>query len=204
MQSSKNKSKQNGLFSYFPLSLSTVSKCVKHPGLQKHCRKNTMKKTHPEILIILRHAHRNKDLGAEADNGLSAKGRKQSRALARYFKKRFKRARVTLLSSPRNRCQETLEPIAKLSRAKIRLVDCLNQSDDSEQLRRRVADFEKLVSRDSGQKLIVACSHGDWIPAFLRKATGASITLEKGGWAELAWADEKGARLQLTWLLQSL
>src|SRR4051794_36350749 len=112
----------------------------RNPGAGK-CKKAAETAT----LVIIRHAHRNKAFGAEADNGLSAKGRRQARAAARFFKKRFKGRKPNIFSSPKRRCRETLEPIAKLSGREIQIVDCLNESESPTEIRHRILRFRKLL-----------------------------------------------------------
>ncbi len=157
-----------------------------------------MKKLLDFTLILVRHAHRDKNMGSDADNGLSAKGKTQAEAIARYFKKRFGHADPVLYSSPKLRCQETLTPLAKLTEMKIQTVGSLNESSSSAAIAQRVAEFERLIHA-AGEPLIVACSHGDWLPFFIKTQIGADLDLAKGAWAELQY--ESGVP-RLTWLLQ--
>jgi broad specificity phosphatase PhoE len=153
-------------------------------------------------LLIVRHAHRDKSLGGEADNGLSAKGRKQSsRVLERFvecFGEQFAGAgSVKVLSSPKRRCVETVQPIAEHLGTKVRLEALL---DEGENLELRAKRFFQEWKKDS-PKLMVICSHGDWIPCFLELATGVQTDLAKGGWIRL---ENRDGRPVVTEILQEL
>ncbi len=154
-----------------------------------------------KTLVIIRHAHRDKDLGREADNGLSTKGKRQARRVAKFFEKRFskgyKKSRIAFLSSPKRRCVETLELAARKHRAK---VEALRDLDEGGNLSAKVDAFVRRW-RESDQDLIVICSHGDWIPVFFEKFLGLCIDLKKGAWAEV---EMEGHSRKLTWLLQEL
>jgi hypothetical protein len=49
--------------------------------------------------------------------------------------------------------------------------------------------------------VVVACSHGDWIPLFTRLALGTEVDLKKGGWLEI---ESQKNTVCLRWLLQKL
>lgn len=160
-----------------------------------------------KTLVILRHAHRDKDLGSEIDNGLSTKGQNQALVLAKFFKKRFlsssrnsfdpkiETSRVSLISSPKKRCIETLEPIALLINSEIEIS---NQLDEAGNHPLRVKSFIETLN-EVRQDLVIICSHGDWIPLFFEKWIGIPIHLNKGAWAEVDFENECR---QLTWLIQ--
>jgi len=154
-----------------------------------------------KTLVILRHAHRDKDLGREFDNGLSKKGQKQARLLAKFFKKRFlsssanAQVSIKLISSPKKRCIETLEPIARLIQNEVEISNQLNEGVNYS------LHVRSFIERLNGleQDFVVICSHGDWIPLFFEKWIGISIHLNKGAWAEVEF--ENGSR-ELRWLIQ--
>lgn len=149
-------------------------------------------------LVIVRHAHRSKALGANTDNGISAKGKKQVRELTRFFKKRFGKTPAVVYSSPKKRCQQTISPIAKLAKTKVGILDCLDEADHGPSLKSKISEFEA-IRRESRAELIVICSHGDWIPAYLEAKLGIPLELAKGGWAELEFY---GDAARLKWLVQ--
>lgn len=66
------------------------------------------------IWILIRHAHRDTADRAQ-DNGLSKKGREQAKRLRKYFEERFPEGEgdLVLVTSPKKRCVETIEPIAE-------------------------------------------------------------------------------------------
>lgn len=152
-----------------------------------------------KTLIIIRHAHRNKELGRELDNGLSPKGKKQARRIAKFFKKRFvadnKNTNFNLFSSPKKRCLETLLPIQKITGTPIETLDDLNEGGN---IPNRIDDFlEKWNTSD--RDFTILCSHGDWIPTFFEKFLGLPIELKKGAWAEIQIEE---LNKKLTWIIQ--
>jgi broad specificity phosphatase PhoE len=154
-------------------------------------------------LVLVRHAHRDtSDRGA--DNGLTRKGRRQAEAVRRFFKARFGKEKALLLSSPKRRCLETLEPLAEKAglrlRADGRLMELL-PPEPAGGLEKRIDDFFDRWEK-KGPALTVACSHGDWISKALGRRAAARVDLKKGGWAEVVLEEGKGARLE--WLLQEL
>ncbi len=156
-----------------------------------------------KILVLVRHAHRDR-LEGESDNGLSAKGLKQAKAVRRFFKRRYGRAEPAIFSSPKVRCIETLEPLARWLNVPI---ERLAELDEGGSLDGKIRAFrDHFVSLESPSRhpdepeLVVACSHGDWIPRAIELWTGTEIFLDKGGWAELRWTDDK---LELAWVVQS-
>jgi phosphohistidine phosphatase SixA len=138
-----------------------------------------------KTLIIIRHAHRNL-VRRQDDNGLSEKGHRQAEAIRNFFKKRRLGKDLLLLSSPRLRCRETIEPIAKLLEMPIEISDLLDEgaSTQAGRLDDRILDF-KTWWKEHAPKICVICSHGDWIPSFFDITLNKSFELQKGGWAEL-------------------
>lgn len=156
-----------------------------------------------KTLIILRHAHRDKSEGSSADNGLSAKGKKQAKAAAEFFKSRFGQTpdlKPLLFSSPKKRCRETLEPLARKLEAEIEILPFLNEAHTANQLDQNISEFRYFWDHRN-EPLIVICSHGDWIPRYLETVVGNPIVLSKGGWAQVE-RDEWNQHPQLTWLIQ--
>jgi 8-oxo-dGTP diphosphatase len=150
----------------------------------------------PAILIVVRHAHRDKSAGRDTDNGISAKGRKQALRVLEHFKKEFKKpSKLKILSSPKKRCMETVEPIAESAGARVQASALLDEGPD---LELRAKKFLTEWKKD-GSGITVICSHGDWIPVFLEMATGVPTDLAKGGWAQLEHVNQ---RLVVTRLIQ--
>lgn len=151
---------------------------------------------------MVRHAHRDKPFGRAADNGLSPKGKKQARRDAKALLKRLTDNDVELVSSPKLRCLETLEPLAaRLEKTIDTSPLLLEESEEGEapNIEERIAKFINDVKR-SPASITVACSHGDWIPMALDQLFGIELTLKKGAWAEIEFASGKP---KLTWLVQS-
>jgi broad specificity phosphatase PhoE len=150
-------------------------------------------------LIVVRHAHRDKAEGKDKDNGLSEKGRRQAARIAARFGCEFVDERALVISSPKKRCRETVEGLGVKVQS-FELLDEEGPDETWEKFNQRIEQFMTWWVREA-PPLVVACSHGDWIPAFLRSATKADIELSKGGWAELTLTD---GDVRLEWLLQKL
>lgn len=151
--------------------------------------------TSPRQLIIVRHAHRDKPapLGRKADNGISKKGRGQAKKVARLYTKLLGRQQAELISSPKVRCVETLQPLAKNLKTKIATHKALDEQSDEETVedyRETVAQFIKGWMKSKSPVTIV-CSHGDWIPLALDVLLGAGFELKKGGWAQFEYGQKK-------------
>lgn len=153
-------------------------------------------------LILVRHGHRDKPHGSAFDNGISPRGKKQAARVKKFYRERFGDEMADLVSSPKLRCVETLIPLGGLLKKEVRSEALLSEEADGEkdEIEHRARLFlTKWLS--SKKKLTVACSHGDWIPIFLREAVGVETELKKGAWAEITLVDGEP---RLTWLMQSL
>jgi len=164
-------------------------------------RKNSPR---PKTLIIVRHAHRDKAAGRERDNGLSAKGKRQTERLLTYFDSRYRDTRPYMVSSPKVRCVETLLPLAKKEKTELQISTLLLEQGSQETkkaMAKRVKRFCDWCRSPEAPELLVACSHGDWIPVCLEELTGVTVHLSKAGWAEIEWSR---GQAELRWLLQEV
>lgn len=134
-----------------------------------------------KTLLLIRHAHRDKPNGRDEDNGLSEKGHLQARAIQSLFFKQYPRITPALLSSPKQRCVETLMPLAKKLDVDIEVMPLLSEGGA---LKKNTQSFWDWWQKDA-PTFVVACSHGDWIPAFVEMTTNARIECRKGSWLEL-------------------
>lgn len=153
-------------------------------------------------LILVRHAHRD-TRNKKRDNGLSKKGRKQSLALATFFDDQFAGHSVCFTSSPKLRCVETLQPLAKKLRIKIAISPELREKEPKEAATRFRLRIKKIIEHWPAEnpQIWVVCGHGDGIPLALRELIGLPIELKKGGVAIL---EISGAKRELLWLLPTL
>ncbi len=155
-----------------------------------------------KLLVLVRHAHRDTTLKV-LDNGLSEKGHSQARDLLLAFEKDFQvflkthstqslHEQIDLLSSPKKRCTETIEPIASLTQIPLRISPWLDEQGPDEyhgDYLARMTQFENYW-RTQAPRLTIACSHGDWLPAFCEKVVGRSIHFEKGAWRGIFLAED--------------
>ncbi len=146
-----------------------------------------------KTLILIRHAHRDTGDGRTRDNGLSDKGKEQAREFRdAYLKNKFD-PNALFYSSPKKRCVETLEPLAKKLARDIEIDKLLDEQSDGESnyaLTRRIDLFAAWVEQTEAQT-VVACSHGDWIPSFCDKVIHNPMDFRKGEWAVFT-VGEKG------------
>lgn len=155
-----------------------------------------------KTLVLIRHAHRDTNAGRHLDNRLSAKGKKQANRVAPFFRERFgRKSKPVLISSPKLRCRQTIEGLAAKTGAKIESWDCVDESENAAELRQRVEEFRRRWKKIKAPITVVS-SHGDWIPEFVKRTTGAVVDLEKGGWLELVEQDD--LTLRLSWMVQEL
>jgi broad specificity phosphatase PhoE len=149
------------------------------------------------VLIVVRHAHRDKLDGGAADNGLSEKGTKQALRVARYYRRLYGEQAPRLVSSPKRRCIETLDPLAKDYHLTLEVNALLDEGDGLlSKIHRFLTWWESCDDR-----VVLICSHGDLIPALFRQAIGKKIELDKGGWSELVL---EGDKFRLRSLIQKL
>jgi broad specificity phosphatase PhoE len=143
-------------------------------------------------LVFVRHAHRDTSI-READNGLSEKGWEQARAVAKLFEERFGDEKPVLLSSPKTRCRETLEPLSERVGVRIQIDPLLVEQEageSSKDLSRRIDAFLERWKKNPPE-ILVACSHGDWLPLAIEELVDETVDLKKGAWAEISLKSEK-------------
>lgn len=142
-------------------------------------------------LYLVRHAHR--DVAHRSlDNGLTEKGRRQAESIAIWLKKDLGqssegRPRPTALTSPKQRCRETLEPFSQ----QMGMVVSVDQGLTEQGERESAGEFAGRVRAwlqkwlEGPMEVSIACSHGDWIPLAIGLLSGERVELKKGGVAVL-------------------
>lgn len=144
-----------------------------------------------KTLILIRHAHRDTTERA-LDNGLSDKGREQAKSIRRFVESRFDVAElikegIWIVSSPKLRCVETLQPMAKSLN---RPVDAHPELEEQKDRESQTA-FENRIRRfleEWGQSQVAwtfVCSHGDWLPLATMQLLGFRQDFKKGSWFEV-------------------
>lgn len=121
-------------------------------------------------LFLFRHAaagNRAKWEGDDRKRPLTKKGRKQAASIAEMLKDAGIERIVT---SPYDRCIESVKPIAKATGAKIEVDDALAEGPDVDAAYNLV---DSLVGNNA-----VLCSHGDVIPATINRLMWAGLSLE--------------------------
>ncbi|TVQ80473.1 MAG: hypothetical protein EA369_02390 [Bradymonadales bacterium] len=139
-------------------------------------------------LILLRHAHRDVS-DRRLDNGLSERGIKQAHRVAQILSERVRALGlpITILTSPKLRCQETVQELGERLSIPVIIdqsLDERSESEDSDTFNQRLESWiDKLKS---SQEIVVAASHGDILPELLFKLTGVHSEIGKSGWAHLS------------------
>jgi phosphohistidine phosphatase SixA len=123
-----------------------------------------------KTVVLIRHAHRD-TTRREEDNGLSEKGEKQALAVREDLLAHVEGIEsARLCVSPKRRCRQTLEPLAKALGAKLEIEPVLDEGADPELVGR-------WISKQASDILIV-CSHGDILPGLSRILLGGRMELE--------------------------
>lgn len=120
-------------------------------------------------LRLLRHAtagDRSKWTGHDPHRALTKKGKRQSEAIAESLRDV---GIERILSSPYDRCVQSVEPLAALIKAKIEIHDALAEEADIDA---SYALIDGLVGSNA-----VICSHGDVIPALVNRMMWAGLSL---------------------------
>lgn len=121
-------------------------------------------------IFLLRHAaagDRNKWKGDDRLRPITKKGRRQADEIAKRLRKQ---GIERILSSPYDRCIQTVEPLAKATGAKIEEVDALAEGPDID------AAYD-LIDSLAGVNAVL-CSHGDVIPAVINRLMWAGLNLD--------------------------
>jgi 8-oxo-(d)GTP phosphatase len=115
-------------------------------------------------LIIVRHAKakpRSSWTRAEGERPLAASGRRQAQAVSRLLQA-WSPERV--VSSPWDRCVQTITPYIRRSNAKLKLVDAITERDAARKPGRASSAVEKLFDRRTP---VAVCSHRPVLPLIL-------------------------------------
>lgn len=141
----------------------------------------------PIKLFLVRHAHRDTSDGRELDNGLSPKGHEQALLLASELAPKLRGKKVRLVTSPKERCRETLAPLA--ARLEVRMVvwasvDEQKEGERGSAFRERVVRAVRRAERVEVDALVL-CSHGDFLPLAAHTLGEPPQEFRKGAWKEL-------------------
>lgn len=140
----------------------------------------------PKItLLAIRHAHRNVQSPRD-DNGLSSKGLQQSKALSKAVLDRWgPNCNWILMSSPKRRCQETLEYLAENLKTDVIIDPALDEQSYNESNRDMTARIDRFLANTLSKTeeikshFFIFCSHGDWLPLFQELLMGEGEAISK-------------------------
>lgn len=158
-----------------------------------------------KTLILIRHAHRD-NTQRELDNALSEKGREQAKLIKRFFTERFSKDELGkglwLVSSPKIRCVETLQPIAKVMERQVDVHPGLDEASARESIKAFETRIQSFLHewQESKIPMTILCSHGDWLPTAVGQLMGIQQDFKKGAWLEL---ETEGAFHAIRWYIPS-
>lgn len=139
-------------------------------------------------IFLFRHAHRNV-FNPLDDNGLSEKGLKQVNILTEVLSSQYELKTAVFYSSPRLRCQQTLQPLAQKLSLSLHEEPLLDEAAKQKiPLHERVLTFVNQIKKTPEQTFVI-CSHGDWIPVFFSVTMGSELHLRKSGLAIIELID---------------
>jgi broad specificity phosphatase PhoE len=111
-------------------------------------------------LVLLRHGDRNSGYG---DVDLSSEGQRQAHELADQSALQDIQL---LLSSPKNRAQQTIKPLAEKLGLSVTIEAALDQRKSIEtqnEFTHRILEFMNHLAKTHPDKNILLCSHSDWL-----------------------------------------
>ena len=135
--------------------------------------------------LFIRHAHRD-TVDRDLDNGLDDKGRKQGKKLVEYLATAHPRRKPKrVFSSPKARCVETAEFVARWAGVKVEIDDRIAEQnvgiESDRAFTSRLQNFYESTCRDSG---VCYVSHGDVLPLLTRLMGEPQREIRKG---DLFW-----------------
>lgn len=152
-------------------------------------------------LFLVRHGHRD-TTNYRDDNGLSDKGISQLQGLASFFSEYLEDTKEIAFScSPKKRCIESLQIIATGFSKKIFVEEKLIEQQDDEDSKKfegRIKDWLNDWKKEE-TPISIICSHGDWIPLFMKISMDLHIDVKKSGWLELNYTPSSDS-----WVLEKM
>lgn len=153
------------------VSRKAANQILDHGNDRRLIKESDLKKlAQTGTLYLLRHGSagdRSKWKGKDNGRPLTKKGRRQADAIAKSLKKA---GIERIVSSPSERCIQTVKPLAKAIGGKVEISEALAEGPDVDAAYDLV---DSLVGNNT-----VLCSHGDVIPATINRLMWAGLTLE--------------------------
>lgn len=115
-------------------------------------------------VVLIRHATREMNLSNDAN--LSPEGFEQARRLVSVIKSQALPPPCSLYSSPKSRCQQTLQPLANSWSLELQIIKELDESFSGENhvnFRQRIQSFLDSLSDTPADSAHYVCSHSDWL-----------------------------------------
>ena len=133
------------------------------------------------VFVFIRHGDRDID-PLTSDNGLTDKGRRQAQILAELYQSGTLPSAAEFWSSPKQRCLETIKPLALKAGFQVKVQIDLDEKQSGESQVEFLNRIERLLSRaENAGTTVYFCSHGDWIPeAIGLLGSQLALSLEKG------------------------
>lgn len=145
-----------------------------------------------QSLILLRHAQRQ-----GLDDALTEHGKRQVEERGHFFFQVFG-DQMDLMSSPKQRCLQSLETLGSLCKKPLQINEDLSERldfEDSKAFEKRVQNaLESRLSKSSWATTII-CSHSDWLFVGAKYLLDLQIQFLEGSWIHLV-------RDQSKWILK--
>jgi broad specificity phosphatase PhoE len=136
-----------------------------------------------QSLILLRHSQRQ-----GASDQLTQHGLEQSKNRGNFFFQLYG-SEVTLLSSPKSRCLQSLERICTLSQKAPRVIEELSERfpvEDAQDFKKRVDQSLYRILSHQSEFPIILCSHSDWLSVAATHLLDLDISFLEGSWVRLS------------------
>lgn len=127
---------------------------------------------------------------------MDEKGTRQAELIKEHFHQRFQSMdpkELDFQTSPKKRCVETLEGLAKSLKKEAFITPLLDErqsGEDSKAFTKRIRSFLESFKQQKAE-IVMACSHGDYIPSFIKLTTDLSTDIGKAGWIELSYENDQ-------------
>lgn len=135
-----------------------------------------------QSLILLRHGQRQ-----GFDDALTEHGKRQVEERCHFLFQAFG-DQIDFMSSPKQRCLQSLETLSSLCKKPALIVEDLSErfdSEDSKAFEKRVKNSLETRFLNSTSSITLICSHSDWLFVAAKFLLDLQIQFLEGSWAQL-------------------
>lgn len=145
-----------------------------------------------QSLILLRHGQRQ-----GSDDAITEYGKKQAEERGRFFFQAFG-GQIDLMSSPKQRCLQSLEALSSLCKKPPQIVEDFSERfdfEDSRTFEKRVQSALEASLLKSSSAITLICSHSDWLFVGAKYLLDLQLQFLEASWIYLV-------RDQSKWILK--